>query len=127
MWFERTKKRLANGKRKAASKALGYLAHIVGDVANPTHTDFSKKEESMHSAHESAVDHRIAEYGFAYDGQDAAKPGAMARRLARQAHRKYWRLGNAYRPHGYNTKVHRKTKRQLNRAANAMADLLTSL
>lgn len=127
VWFNRVESRLANGKRKAASRALGILAHIVGDVANPTHTDSSKKEESMHSAHEAAVDRRIADFTFTYDGADSAKPAATVRRLARQAHKKYWKLVNAYSAHGYNGTVNRITKRQLNRAANAVADLITSL
>lgn len=127
VWFKRVENRLAKGKRKSASWALGILAHIVGDVANPTHTDSSKKEESMHSAHESAVDRRIDDFSFTYDGADAAKPGLTVRRLARQAHKKYWKLVNAYRAHGYNGTVNRITKRQLNRATNALADLITRL
>lgn len=127
VWFKRTKNRLANGKRKAASRALGYLAHIVGDVAQPMHTDSSDKEDGVHSSYESAVDTRIADYGFSYDGRDGAKAGRTVRKLARQAHKKYGALINAYDAHGYNTKVHRITKRQLKRAANALADLLSAL
>jgi hypothetical protein len=55
----------------------------------------------------------------------------MERRLPlhvpRRAHRYYWDLVNAYDAHGYNAKVHRITKRQLKRGANALADLITSL
>jgi Zinc dependent phospholipase C. len=127
VWFKRTKKRLANGKNKAASRALGYLAHFVGDVAQPMHTDSSDKEDGVHSSFESAVDSRTGDYGFRYDGRDMAKAGATIRKLARQAHKKYWALVNAYDAHGYNSKVHRITTRQLKRAANAMADLITSL
>lgn len=124
VWFHRTRKRLAAGRERAASKALGYLAHIVGDVANPMHTDQSRKEEPIHSSYERAVDARLDSYPFTFDGADAAKAGPKVRRLARQAHRKYWDLVNAYDAHGYNAKVHRITKRQLQRAANAMADVL---
>jgi hypothetical protein len=35
-------------------------------------------------------------------------------------------LANPYDAHGYNRKLHRITKRQLNRAANALADVVTS-
>lgn len=127
VWFKRTKKRLAKGKRRAASKALGYLAHIVGDVAQPMHTDSSDKEDGVHSSYESAVDSRNGDYGFRYDGRDTTKPGPTVRKLARQAHKKYWALVNAYDAHGYNAKVHRITKRQLNRATNALADLIATL
>ncbi len=127
VWFRRTKRRLASGKKRAASKALGILAHIIGEVAQPMHTDSSDKEDGVHSSYESAVDRRIADYPFRYDGRDAAKPGARTRRVARRAHPFYWDLINAYDAHGYNAKVHRITKRQLKRAANALADLITSL
>lgn len=127
VWFRRTKRRLANGKKRAASKALGILAHIIGDVAQPMHTDSSEKEDGVHSPYEDAVDSRIESYAFGYDGGDRSRGRPRARRVARQAHRKYWPLVHAYDEHGYNTKVHCITKRQLKRAANAMADLITSL
>jgi hypothetical protein len=127
VWFRRTKRRLAKGKKRSASKALGILAHIIGDVAQPMHTDSSGKEDGVHSPYEDAVDSRINSYGFTYDGRDEAKGGPRARRVARQAHKKYRALVNAYDAHGYNAKVHRITRRQLKRAANAIADLITSL
>ena len=127
VWFKRTKKRLANGNNKAASRALGYLAHFIGDVAQPMHTDSSDKEDGVHSSYESAVDSRTGDYGFSFDGMDGAKAGPAVRKLARQAHRKYGALVNTYDARGYNAKVHRITKRQLKRAANALADLITSL
>lgn len=127
VWFRRTKRRLADDRPRAASRALGYLAHIVGDVANPMHTDSSAREDRIHSSYEQAVDRRIENYRFRYDGEDAARPLLKTRRVARVAHRSYWDLVREYDRHGYNRKVHRITKRQLNRAANAMADLLTSL
>ncbi len=127
VWFHRVEDRLAKGKRKAASRALGILAHIVGDVAQPMHTDQSNKEEPIHSSYERAVDTRIADFTFTYDGAGSAKPDATVRHLARQAHKKYWALVNAYDAHGYNGNVHRITKRQLKRAANFLADLITSL
>ena len=91
------------------------------------HTDSSDKEDGVHSSYESAVDSRIDDYGFRYDGRDKAKAGPTVRKLARQAHKKYRALVNAYDAHGYNTKVHRITKRQLKRAANAIgrSDFIT--
>lgn len=127
VWFKRTQNRLAKGRHKAASKALGYLAHIVGDIGNPMHTDSSKKEDRIHSSYERAVDTRVGDYRFNYNGPDSAKPAPRVRRLAGVSHESYWRLVNAYDAHGYNDTAHRITKRQLNRATNALADLITSL
>lgn len=127
VWFKRTKRRLADGRYRAASKALGYLSHVVGDVAQPMHTDSSDREERVHSTYESAVDQRIGTFRFRYDGRDAARAGPRTRRVARRAHRHYFGLVREYDRHGYNAEVHRITKRQLRHAANAMADLITSL
>ena len=126
-WFRRSKRRLAKGRKRAASKALGYLAHVVSDVANPMHTESSDKEDDVHSSYERAVDKRVGRYRFRYDGRDGVKPARRTRRVARRAHKKYWDLVRGYDKHGYNARVHRITKRQLRRTANAMADLITAL
>ena len=131
VWFRRTKHRLEDGRERAASKALGILAHIVGDVAQPMHTDSSNKEDGVHSSYESAVDSRSERgdgvYEISYDGKDLVKPTATVRKVARQGHRFYKELVRTYDGHGYNAKVQSITTRQLNRAANAVADLITSL
>jgi hypothetical protein len=132
VWFRRTKRRLGNGRKRSASTALGYLAHIIGDVAQPMHTDKSGREERVHGPYEGAVDRRFFAKGktkppFRYDGRDAARPRARTRMVARQAHDFYRELVRAFDRYGYTRKVHRITKRQLKRAANAMADLITSL
>lgn len=126
VWFRRTKRHLEAGRERAASRALGIMSHFIADVANPMHTDQSNKEDDIHSPYEDDVDERIP-YNFRYDGHDSARPGPRTRRVARIAHRSYWDLVNAYDAHGYNAKVHRITKRQLKRAANGLADLITSL
>ena len=131
VWFRRAKRRLEAGYERAASRALGIMSHFVADVAQPMHTDSSKREDGVHSLYESAVDTRSERgddvYEFSYDGKDAGKPATTTRTVARRAHRSYWNLVNAYDRHGYNTKVDRITKRQLKRAANALADLIMSL
>ena len=127
VWFRRTKARLDSGRERAASKALGYLAHIVGDIANPLHTDQREREEGIHSSYEGAVDRRTGSYRFDYDGADPASPARKVRRIARVAHRSYFELLREYDRAGYTRRVHRITKRQLDRASEAMADLLTSL
>lgn len=127
VWLRRTKRRLEDGRERAASRALGVMSHFIADVANPMHTDQSDKEEPIHGPYEDSVDRRIGNYPFHYDGPNPAKPGPRTRQLARQAHKSYWALVNAYDAKGYTRKVHRITKRQLKRGANALADLLSTL
>jgi hypothetical protein len=127
VWFNRMQRRLDAGNERGASKALGILAHIVGDVAQPMHTDSRPREDRVHSNYEDAVDRRVLDYGFVSRGTEAAKPGPRVRRLARNAHESYFELIRAYDDHGYNATVHRITKRQLNRAANALADLMAAV
>jgi hypothetical protein len=103
------------------------MSHFVADVAQPMHTDSSDREDRVHGPYESAVDRRIPDYRFRYDGRESARPAVRTRRVARQAHKFYRELVRAYDRHGYNRKVHRITKRQLKRAANALADLITSM
>jgi hypothetical protein len=103
------------------------MSHFVADVAQPMHTDSSDREDRVHGPYESAVDRRIPDYPFGYDGRDAARPAARTRTVARAAHEFYRELVLAYDRNGYNRKVHRITKRQLRRGANAIADLITSL
>lgn len=132
IWYRRARNRLAAGKERSASRALGYLAHIVGDVANPMHTDSSKAEtSSVHSGYEHAVDTRSERsdnvYKLRFDGRDLAKPGALTLAVARKAHVYYKTLVRAYDRHGYSHRVHRITRRQLRRGANAVADLIWSM
>lgn len=127
VWFRRVKSRLAGGNERGASRALGILSHIVGDVANPMHTDQRDREDRIHSSYEDAVDRRVLDYGFVSKGTQEAKPGPRVRRLASNAHESYFKLIRAYDAHGYNAEVDRITDRQLNRAVNALADLVSSL
>lgn len=127
VWFGRMQTRLDAGNERGASRALGILAHIVGDVAQPMHTDSRDREDRIHPSYEDAVDRRVLDYGFVSNEREAAEPGPRVRRLARNAHESYFTLIRAYDAHGYNDTAHRITKSQLNRAANALADLLSSL
>jgi hypothetical protein len=131
VWFRRTKRRLEAGHDRAASRALGIMSHFVADVAQPMHTDSSDKEDGVHSSYESAVDSRSQRadhvYTFHGDGKDAAKPATTTRTVARRAHRYYVELIRAYDQHGYSRRVDRITRRQLNQAANALADLIASI
>ena len=127
VWFRRMERRVERGNEHGASKALGYLAHIVGDVAQPMHTDSRDREDRVHSSYESAVDRRLSDYRFDHDGNNRARPYGRTLRAARKAHPSYFDLVRAYDNHGYNDKVDAITRRQLNRAANALADLLFAL
>jgi hypothetical protein len=127
VWFRRIKSRLEYGNERGASRALGYFAHIVGDIAQPLHTDGSDREDSVHSSYESAVDGRIGTYRFDYNGFHHAAPVGRVVVLARKSHRFYSELVREYDRHGYNDRVDEITKRQLDRGANVLADLIDSL
>ena len=127
VWFERIQTRLRNGNERGASKALGYLAHIVGDVAQPMHTDQRTREDRIHSSYEQAVDRRIHDFGSGYDGVHRADPRARTVQLARVAHRSYLKLIRTYDRDGFTGEVKRLTGRQLRRAVEALSDLIASL
>ncbi len=81
----------------------------------------------MHSLHEEAVDRRIPEYPFLTMAATARgrrrEQGGSPGKLTKT----YRELVRAYGRYGYNRNVHRITKRQLKRAANALAVLIVSL
>jgi hypothetical protein len=91
------------------------------------HTDQTSREEGIHSSYEGAVDNRSGKgdgiYRFFYDGRHPGKPGKKAKHVAAASHRSYRGLVRTYDRNGYSPCVHKITKRQLNRAANAVADV----
>jgi hypothetical protein len=91
------------------------------------HTDSSDREDRVHGPYESAVDRRIPDYPFRYDGKDRARATTKTKKIGRVAHRLYRELVRVYDRKGYSRRVHRITKRQLKRAGNAIADLITSI
>lgn len=131
VWFDRAQQRLARGRECAASKTLGIVAHLLADVAQPMHTDGRPAEDDVHGPYESAVDARSEpsddEYAFRFDGVDRTAPYRRTVRIANRAHRAYDDLVRIFEGHGYNGRVGRITKRQLNRAANGLADLIAHL
>lgn len=132
VWFNRAHRRLQAGRECAASKAVGILAHIVGDVAQPMHTDgWLRAEDRVHAPYEVAVDERSERtddvYSFVHDGHDPAAPTARTRRTAVRAHRHYENVVRGYDRNGYSSRIHRITSRQLNSGANALADLIRAL
>ena len=131
VWYRITERRLRAGDECAASRALGIMAHLVGDIAQPMHTDGGEAEDRVHSAYESAVDSRSEigddDYEFHFDGIDPASPRSGTVALARQAHHFYRALVTIYDKRGYDARVHEITQRQLDRAANVLADLIASI
>jgi hypothetical protein len=132
VWFHRAERRLRSGNDCAASRALGIVAHLVGDIAQPMHTDGSlDAEDRVHSPYESDVDARSQAgdevYTFHFDGIDRASPRSRTVAVARLAHGSYRMLVTMYDANGYDSRVDRITQRQLDRAANAVADLIASL
>ncbi len=93
----------------------------------PPFSDSSDREDRVHSLYEQAVDRLLPDYPFRYDGRAKAKPATRTRKVAQIAHRSYRELVRPYDRDGYDPRVHRITKRQLNRAANTLADLIVSL
>ena len=83
VWHRRTEQELDRGRRCPASKALGIMAHMLGDVAQPMHTDQIDAEDSVHSSYESAVDSRCTasqcRYRARNDGWGGGGPYARTR------------------------------------------------
>lgn len=131
VWHRRTDRRLARGRLCQASRALGLMAHMLEDVAQPMHTDQTQAEDAIHSSYESAVDSRCTatrcRYKARNDGWEGGGPYVRTRRLARQAHPSYRPLVRSYRRGGYSKQVDAITRRQLNRAANVVADLIRAM
>jgi hypothetical protein len=130
IWYRRTVHHLEQGRRRKASRALGIMSHLLSDIAQPMHTAETKKERSEHLKYEGKVDARCEGspsnciYRFRYDGPDPARPRKRTLREVRRAKPYYSDLIDEVAEHGYNSDIHRITRRQLSRAANAIADLI---
>jgi hypothetical protein len=133
IWYRRTVTHLQQGRRRKASRTLGIMSHLLSDIAQPMHTADSKKEHDQHLKYEGKVDARCEGspseciYRFRYNGPDRARPRKRTLREVRKASPYYSDLIDEVAEHGYNNKIHRITRRQLNRAANAVADLILSM
>jgi hypothetical protein len=133
IWYRRAVNHLEHGRRRKASRSLGIMAHLLADITQPMHTAETKKEQSQHLKYEGKVDARCEGspsdciYRFRYNGPSRARPRTRTLREARRAKPYYSELIDEVAEHGYNDEIHRITKRQLNRAANAIADLIFSM
>jgi hypothetical protein len=132
-WHERARREWNADAPCRASRSLGIMAHLVADVAQPMHTDgWLDAEDRVHGDYEAGVDQRCTSfarcrYGFRFDGMDRVDPRGRTLSVARHAHPWYDDLVKTFDRHGYTREIDAITRRQLNRAANAVADLLTSL
>ena len=131
-WYLRVKRRLAEHDNCRASKALGIMSHMLADMAQPMHTDgYLAVEDNVHAAYEHAVDVRCTRshcrYRMRFDGRDRARPYVRTVELAHLAHPYYDDLIKAFHRHRYNAEVDTITRRELNRAGNALTDLILSL
>jgi hypothetical protein len=133
IWYRRTVRHLEHGRRRKASRSLGIMSHLLSDIAQPMHTAETKKERDQHLRYEGKVDARCEGspsnciYRFRYDGPDPARPRRRTLREVRRAKPYYSDLIQEVAQDGYNDEIHRITVRQLNRAANAIADLIISM
>jgi hypothetical protein len=133
IWYRRTVRHLEHGRRREASRGLGIMSHLLSDIAQPMHTADTEAEGSEHLKYEGKVDSRCEGsssdciYRFRYDGPDGARPRKRTLREARRAKPYYSELIEEVAEHGYNHEIHRITMRQLNRAANAIADLILTM
>ena len=132
VWYQRAERKLANGHRCGASKALGIMSHLLGDAAQPMHTDDRlAAEDRVHAGYEHRVDERCSpsqcQFVVVNDGLDRVQPYAATVALARAAHPLYGLLIRRFDAHGYTGRVHGMSGRQINRAANVLADLIRQL
>jgi hypothetical protein len=86
-----------------------------------------RRKSSEHLKYEGKVDARCEGspsnciHRFRYDGPDPSRPRKRTLREVRRARPYYSDLINEVAEHGYNSDIHRITRRQLTRAANAIA------
>ena len=121
-------------KWRAASVDVGILAHYVGDLCQPMHTDQTALEDTVHSSYEDVVDNLTTSASSLqswahFDGyQPPGNVTGFAVTLASASHKDYSALVRDYAAHGWDDATVRAiTRRSLDRAANAMADLLIAL
>lgn len=132
VWYQRAERQLANDHRCGASRALGIMSHMLGDVAQPMHTDDRlDAEASIQPAYEHDVDTMCSrsQCQFAVEnmGIDHVLPYGATVALARASHNLYGELVRTYYRDGFTNRVHAISGRQINLAANVLAGLIRRL
>jgi hypothetical protein len=123
----------AAGDDRAASVAVALLSHYYADICDPLHTDRSAAESSIHSRYEAAVGRHTDTVGenrswASSDGYTRVKNvRALSLGAATRARRSYSTLVSSYRSGGFNATVRKITRLSLRRAANDLADIITTL
>ena len=132
VWYQRVQRQLAHDHRCGASRALGIMSHMLGDVAQPMHTDGRLDAEArVHAAYEHEVDTRCGrstcQFPVENMGIDHVIPYGATITLARVAHKLYADLVRTYDRDGFTGRVKAITRRQINLAANVLAGLIRKL
>lgn len=125
---------LAQGKNNEASQSIGWMSHYVSDLCNPMHTDSCDKEtSSVHSGYESKVNTYTdvmdeAVYTVIDDGETYINdPTQFAKDLAVWSHYYYSKLVNEYYSKRWTSQCNSWTQTFLNKAGNALHDLIYSI
>ena len=130
-WFKKAAKQLAGKHKTKASRSLGKLAHLLGDLANPMHTDQTSREDGIHSLIRGGRRQPQRQGGrdlsLLLRRPPPGQAGKKAKHVAAASHRSYRGLVRTYDRNGYSPYVHKITKRQLNRGANAVADVAAAI
>ncbi len=124
---------LAAGDARAAGVDVALLSHYYADICNPLHTGRSVAERRMHTSYERAVGRLTDTIGenrswVTADGfERVTNIRARALASATRTKRSYATLVSAYRSRGFNATVRKITRLSLRRAANELADIITTL
>lgn len=133
-WYAKALKDRKAKKWNAASTDVGILAHYLGDICQPMHTDQTTLENTVHAPYEDAVDNITVSASSVtnwvhFSGYEATgNVQSFAIGLATASHKDYSALVHGFASGGWaNPTVQAITKRSLNRATNALADVIIGL
>jgi hypothetical protein len=130
--YDETVQHLRNGDSAAASRSFGLLAHYYADICNPLHTDQCSAETAIHSKYELAAQTYSDQpnKNSAWVVPDGVRyvPNAAeeAQQAATSSHASYALLVSEFSAKGMDARVVAITTQSLNRAANDLADLMSS-
>ena len=124
---------LAAGDRSGARVKVALLSRYYADICNPLHTDRAKADGALRKSYETAVG-RLTDT-VAENRSWATSDGftrvtnvrALSIAAATKAKRSYSALMSAYRSDAFNPVVLKITRLSLRRAANDLADIITTL
>lgn len=130
--YDETVQHLRNGDSAAASRSFGLLSHYYADICNPLHTDQCSAETAIHSTYELAAQTYTdqPDENAAWVVPDGVRyvpnAAAEAKQAAVSSHASYALLVSEFSAKGMDATVVAITRQSLNRAANDLADLMSS-